>query len=260
MAAMHHSQRKKHGDLVFGVHPVLETLAASADDVREVLVARTIRRGTFEKVEAAARRSGCSVDRVEAGALDALTGHARHQGVVARVAPFKYADFPALLAALRRWRNPCVVFLDGITDPRNFGSILRTCEAMGVGDVVIPRDRAVGVTPTVVKASAGAAQHVRIYRVSNLVRSLATLREQGLWILGLDPSGERQLHETTLPERLAMVVGGEGKGMRPLVRSTCDYLVSIRMQGRVESMNVSVAWGLFAYELMRQRSSNCRTC
>lgn len=252
--------RARDENLIFGVHAVLEKLTATPGDVREIRISRTLRPLSAEKIEGAARRVGCPVERTDAAALDAMTGHARHQGVVARVAPYRYEPFPELLARLGSSSTFCVVLLDGITDPGNLGSILRTSEAMGITDIVIPRDRAVGMTPTVIKASAGAAHHVRIYRVSNLSRSLMSLREFGVWTIGLDPRGEVSLHEMRLPDKVGVVLGAEGAGMRSLVRSKCDYLVSLPMRGKVASMNVSVAWGMFAYELMRQRAKHRSAC
>jgi 23S rRNA (guanosine2251-2'-O)-methyltransferase len=245
----------KESELIFGVHPVLEKLASNPEEVMEILVVTTLRGRTFEQIEERARRHGCPVGRTDLATLDALTNHSRHQGVAAKVAPFKYEPFHALLESLKLPDPRCVVFLDGLTDPRNFGSILRTSEAMGIGDVVIPKDRAAGVTATVIKASAGAAHHVRIYRVSNLARSLVAVRDQGLWILGLDPRADHVLYKIDLPARLGVVLGAEGAGIRPLVRSKCDFWVSLPMRGKVGSMNVSVAWGMCAYELMRQRAT-----
>lgn len=251
---------RKHDDLIFGVHSVLEKLAANPEDIRQILVASSIRAGTFEAIAEAARRQGCSVESIKAAALDSMTGHARHQGVVARVAPFAYGSFPELLEGVQSGRISCVLILDHVMDPRNFGSILRTSEAMGINDVVIPRDRAVGVTSTVIKASAGAAHYVRICRVSNLAQSLVSLRDRGAWILGLDPHGAKSIDAMKLPERLAVVLGAEGAGIRSLIRSKCDYLVSLPMQGRVESLNVGVAWGMFTYEWVRQRRKASSTC
>lgn len=252
--------QKKELDLIFGVHPVLEKLATSPGDVLEVLLVSTVRGPVCQKIEEAARRCGRPVVRTDTLTLNALTRHSRHQGVAAKVAPFGYASFRTLLASLKNAGPQCVVFLDGVTDPRNLGSILRTSAAMGINDLVIPKDRAAGVTPTVIKTSAGAAHHVRIHRVSNLARSIVAARDEGLWIVGLDAAAEQALHQTALPTRLAIVLGAEGSGIRPLVRRQCDYLVSIPMQGKVASMNVGVAWGMFAYELMRQRRTDPAMC
>lgn len=251
---------RKDDDLIFGVHSVLEKLAANPEDIRHILIASSIRTGTFETIAEAARRQGCSVESIGAASLDSMTGHAKHQGVVAKVAPFKYASFPELLERVESCRISCVLVLDHVLDPRNFGSLLRTAEAMGINDVVIPKDRAVGVTATVIKASAGAAHYVRICRVSNLTRSLVSLRDRGAWIMGLDPQGEKSIDEIELPQRLAVVLGAEGVGIRSLIRSKCDYLVSLPMRGRVESLNVGVAWGMFTYEWVRQRRKPRSMC
>ena len=237
--------------LVYGVHAVLEKLQATPGEVLEVLLLPGNRGPGLRRVEQAARQQRCRVSEIDARGLDSLAGGARHQGVAARVAPFAYGSFEALLAEASSDAG-CVVFLDGVVDPQNLGSIVRTCETMGVGRIVIPRDRAAGVTGAVIKASAGAVHHVEVYRVSNLLRGLAALRERGYWLVGLDAQAKERICDRVYPRKLAVVLGGEGRGMRPLIRRSCDYLVSIPMQGRVGSLNVGVAWGMFAYELSRQ--------
>ncbi len=239
--------------LIYGIHPVLEKLRAAPGDIIEVLLVSGRRGSALSRVEQAARQERCRVSEIDARALSALTRGGRHQGVAVRAAPFAYGSFDALLAAPAAEAPDCVLFLDGVVDPRNLGGILRTSEAMGVGHVVIPRDRAAGVTAAVVKASSGAAHRVRLYRVPNLLRGLSALRERGYWVVGLDAQAEGRVCDPAYPERLAVVLGGEERGIRPLIRRNCDYLVSIPMQGRVGSLNVGVAWGTFAYELARQR-------
>lgn len=240
--------------LIYGIHPVLEKLRAAPGDIMEVLLVRGDRGPALRRVEQAAHREGCRVDEMDGRALDALTHGGRHQGVVARAVPFAYGTFNDLLSGPADAAADCVLFLDGIVDPRNLGSILRTAEAMGVRRVVLPKDRAAGVTGAVIKASAGAAHHLEVYRVPNLPRALAALRERGFWVVGLDAGAPDRVWEPAYPARLAVVLGGEERGLRPLVRRGCDYLVSIPMDGRVGSLNVGVAWGIFAYELARQRT------
>ena len=241
--------------LVYGIHPVLEQLRAAPGDVIEVLLAPGDRGSSVRRVEQAARRERCRVSVIDARSLDALTKGANHQGVAARVAPFAYGSFDELLAAPPSEAADCVLFLDGVVDPRNLGGILRTCEAMGVGRIVVPRDRAAGVTGAVIKASAGAVHHVRLYRIPNLLRGLLALRERGYWLVGLDAEAESRASDVVYPEKLAVVLGGEERGIRPLIRRSCDFLVSIPMSGRIGSLNVGVAWGIFAYEVTRQRIS-----
>ncbi len=247
--------REPDSVLVYGIHPVLEKLRATPGDVIEVLLVPGDRGSSVRRVEHAARRESCRVSPIDARALDALTHGANHQGVAARVAPFGYAAFDNLLAAPSPAGTDCVLFLDGVLDPRNLGGILRTCEAMGVARVVIPRDRAAGVTGAVIKASAGAVHHVELYRIPNLLRGLLALRERGYWLVGLDVRAESPACEFVYPEKLAVVLGGEGRGIRPLIRRSCDFLVSIPMSGSIGSLNVGVAWGIFAYEVTRQRIS-----
>ena len=248
-------KRRRNPALVYGIHPVLEKLRAAPGEVVEVLLLPGSRGPALRRVEQAARRERCRVSETDARALDVLTQGAKHQGVAARVAPFAYGSFDALLAAPPPADADCVLFLDGVMDPRNLGGILRTCEAMGVGRIVIPTDRAAGATGAVTKASAGAVHHVELYRVSNLQRGLTALRDRGYWVVGLDARAENRACDLVYPERLAVVLGGEERGIRPLIRRSCDHLVSIPMAGRVGSLNVGVAWGMFVYELARQRFS-----
>ena len=250
-----HGTRQRKSVLVYGIHPVLEKLRAAPGDVIEVLMLPGGRGPALRRVEQTARQERCRVSDIDARALDALTQGAKHQGVAARIAPFAYGSFEALLAAPSPAAADCVLFLDGVVDPRNLGGILRSCEAMGVGRIVIPKDRAAGVTGAVIKTSAGAVHHVDLYRISNLARGLMALRDLGYWVVGLDAQGENRACDLAYPEKLAVVMGGEERGIRPLIRRSCDYLVSIPMHGRVGSLNVSVAWGMFVYELTRQRTS-----
>ncbi len=240
--------------LIYGIHPVLEKLRAAPGDILEVLMVAGRRGPALRRVEQAVRREGCRVNEMEGRALDALTGGGRHQGVAVRAAPFAYGNFNDLVSAPADTTADCVLFLDGVVDPRNLGSILRTAEAAGVRRVVLPKDRAAAVTGAVIKVSAGAAHHLEVYRVPNLLRALASLRERGFWVAGLDARARTRVWEQDYPARLAVVLGGEERGLRPLIRRGCDYLVSIPMDGRVGSLNVGVAWGMFAYEVMRQRT------
>jgi 23S rRNA (guanosine2251-2'-O)-methyltransferase len=144
------------------------------------------------------------------------------------------------------------VILDGITDPRNFGAILRTAEAVAVGHIIIPKDRSVRITPVVLKTSAGAVNHLRIYRVTNLRRAIASLKKSGFWIAGLDANAKTSYDTIEYPDKLGIVLGSEGRGLRPLISNECDYLVRIPMKGKISSLNVSVAAAILLYEVSRQ--------
>jgi len=227
---------------VYGANAVLELLA-SGQPISRLSIGRGPRESELR--EAAARR-GIVVETVDGGGLERLAGSPHHQGVVAEAPPFRYVDIERLLAP------DCgsVLILDGIQDPRNLGAVLRTARAAGVGGVVLPQDRSVGVTGVVVASAAGLVFGLRIARVPNLVRAMEGLREAGFWLLGLVPRDGTPLDRLDLPSRPGLVIGGEGGGLRPLVRRTCDFAVSIPMAAGVESLNVSVAAGIALYEVL----------
>lgn len=236
--------------VIFGVNPVREKLKSAPEQVAEIIVDERERAGLTAVLDEA-RQRGLPVRRVNAEQLNALTEGGRHQGVAAITAPYAYSSFDDLLDVVQS--GPIrVLVLDGLTDPRNFGALLRSADGAGVQHIVTPKDRAVGVTPVVAKASAGALHHVKIYRVSNLTRALQAMKQAGCWIVGLDAGAADCLYDRDYADRLAVVIGSEGRGIRPLVRRQCDFLVSIPMQGRIGSLNVSVAAGIFLYELVRQ--------
>ena len=231
--------------IVYGANAVLELLR-STEPVTRVYVARGPRASEFES---AARRRGVPVEHAERAVLDRQAGSSHHQGVVALAPPFRYASLDRLLDP----GCPSALLHDGVQDPRNLGAILRAARAAGVGGVVLPRDRSVGVTPVVASASAGLLFGLPVAQVANLVRAMEQLKAAGFWLVGLVPRGGEAIHHRAVPERPALVVGGEGEGMRPLVRRTCDFAVSIPMAPGVESLNVSVAVGIALYELLLRR-------
>lgn len=195
-----------------------------------------------------AQQAGIPLRYESATVLDQLAGGGRHQGVVAWVAPFRFAPFAEISPA----GADLLLVLDGVVDPRNLGALLRTAEAVGVGGVILPRDRAAPITPVVVKASAGAITHLRVCQVPNLVRCLDVLRCYGYWTVGLWPHASQSLYALEVIGKVALVVGGEERGIRPLVRRHCDFLVTIPMRGKVESLNASVAGAVALYELFRR--------
>lgn len=243
-------------NFVFGINSVREKLRASTKDVLEILVADSTDRAALRQIREDAERFGLRVTRVQSKTLDHLVGGQRHQGVIARLKAYQYLEFAELIQRL----SDCalasrILVLDGLTDPRNFGALLRTAEAVGVQYVVIPKDRSVEVTPIVTKASAGATHHLNISKVTNLRRAIAELKEHGFWIVGLDGESKESIYDRIFPDRLAIVLGSEGKGVRPVNSRECDFLVSIPMMGKIASLNVSVAGAVFLYELVRQSRS-----
>jgi 23S rRNA (guanosine2251-2'-O)-methyltransferase len=184
--------------------------------------------------------------------LDRMAGNNAHQGVVAVTSAKQYNDLDDVIAA-KRGQYSLLVVLDGIEDPHNLGAILRTADAAGADGVVIPERRAVGVTPTVTKASAGASEHLPIAKVTNIARTVEELKDRNLWIVGLDERGTQTYDSIDYNMDCAIVLGAEGKGVHELVRKKCDFLVSIPMLGKVASLNVSVAAAVVLYEIVRQR-------
>jgi 23S rRNA (guanosine2251-2'-O)-methyltransferase len=198
-----------------------------------------------------ARAKKINLQSVDRRRLDDLAMN--HQGVIAEAAPFAYTTLEEVIEAARVSVAPLVLVLDVLQDPQNLGSLLRTAAAAGAQGVVIPEHRAVGVTPAVVKASAGAIERLKIAQVTNLSRAIDALKEVGIWAVGLDASAPTEYHTADLNRPLALVVGGEGKGLRPLVRQHCDMVVSLPMPGAIESLNAAVAGSIVLYEALRQR-------
>jgi 23S rRNA (guanosine2251-2'-O)-methyltransferase len=235
-------------EVIYGVRPVIEALRSPRREVFEVLEAT----GNAEVAQAAGA-SGVPVKRVDSARIEELARGGVHQGVVARVGPYPYSGLDEILAA----PDPLVLVLDGITDPRNLGAILRVADGAGASGVVVPKDRAVGVTAAAVKASAGASEHARVARETNLRRAIDRMKKSGLWVYaaegGAEGEGGTPYCALALTGPVALVMGSEGRGIRRLVREGCDGALSIPMLGAVESLNVSVAAGVFLYEARRQR-------
>ena len=238
-------------EILFGRRPVLSALK-SERPVHRLLLARGGRGGMVDEIRAGARRLGVPVDLRDRAALDRIAGGGHHQGVVALMAARSYADFGQVLRAAQG--GGFLVFLDGIQDPHNLGAILRTAHALGAGGAVIPRRGGAGLTSTAAKAAAGAAEELPLCRVANLRRALDQARGAGLWLTGLDAAGDRLFDSLDFTGPGALVVGSEGRGLRPLVWEGCDFLARIPTgRGEAGSMNASVAAGIALYEVFRQR-------
>ncbi|HEV2667621.1 MAG TPA: 23S rRNA (guanosine(2251)-2'-O)-methyltransferase RlmB, partial [Blastocatellia bacterium] len=223
--------------------------------IHKILIAAGGRQSRLNELIEAARRAGVAVEKRDRRELDELTSHANHQGVVALVAPQDkkgaYVEAEEILDSMGD--PPLVVLLDGVEDPHNLGAILRTCECAGVDGVFVPEHRAAGLSDTVAKTSAGAVEYVRVARVTNLVPLIDELKDRGLWVVGFEGGGENLYSDFDLKIPLAVVLGGEGRGVRRLVREKCDAIVSIPMRGKINSLNVSVAAGIALFEVVRQR-------
>lgn len=238
--------------VIYGVSPVAEALQAHPHQVNKILVAAGVRSNRLTHIIERARCAGIPVHIRERDHLARLLGHAHHQGVIAFLAPRCYARAEDILRALGP--DSLVVVLDEVEDPRNLGAIIRTAHCAGVDAVVLPARRAAGVTETVAKTSAGAVEYTPVARVTNLVRFLRQLKDQGVRVLGVEAEGKTPYTESVYEGPVALVFGSEGYGLRRLVKETCDLLLSIPLRGRISSLNVSVAVGIVLFEALRQRS------
>lgn len=241
--------------LVAGINPVIAALRARAKDIQRLLVVEDTHNQRVRDIEHMARDAGISVVHTHRDHIEQLTGLESHQDVVAELGgqvSLDEAGLEALLDGLDE--APLLLVLDGVTDPHNLGACLRTAEAAGVHAVIVPKDRAAGLTPAARKASAGASEVLPLVQVTNLARTLRALKERGIWLYGTSDRAESDLYGQELNGPLALVLGSEGEGLRRLTAETCDFLVKIPLHGAIESLNVSVAAGVCLFEIRRQRS------
>ena len=243
-----------HRDKIIGINPVTEALR-SGRPIQRLLVAE--QRKTDRDVQAIlrlAKSNGVEVRMTTRDALNREVPQAAHQGVVAFASAREYAELDDILQLpAQKGQTPLFLVLDGVEDPRNLGAILRTAEAAGVHGVIIPERRAVGLTETVAKAAAGALEYVPVVKVVNITNTIEELKKAGVWVVGAEAGGERAYWDADFVRPTALVLGGEGKGVRKLVKERCDYLVSLPLMGNINSLNVSVAAGALLYEVLRQR-------
>jgi 23S rRNA (guanosine2251-2'-O)-methyltransferase len=246
----------KGTDTIYGVHAVRIMLERHPERVHSVRIAQQRDDPRVRAIDELARRHQRPVQRVDARALKQLLGDVAHQGVAADITPLPPWTEDELLAALQKVSAPLLLALDGVQDPHNLGACLRSADACGALAVMVPRDRAAQVTPTVRKVAVGAAETTPVVAVTNLVRTLKLLKQAGLWIVGADAAGDKSAHQVDLTGPVVLVLGAEGTGLRHLTRQTCDFLVRLPQLGAVESLNVSVAAGMLLYEAVRQRQAH----
>lgn len=245
---------RKGMDAVYGINPIAVLLSQRKTPLKKIIIAEGRGGPAVKAIIESARQKNIPVERRERQYLDELADSKDHQGIVGFRNAFEYADLEDLL----KNRNPhlshdCILILDGILDPQNLGSIIRSAHCLGANGIVIPTDRAASVTPAVMKASAGSAEQLPIARVTNLSQSIDFLKGKGFWIYGADTRGGKSIREQNFNSPVALVLGSEAKGIRPLVRKKCDFLVTIPMTGTFDSLNVAVAAGILQYEIFLQR-------
>jgi 23S rRNA (guanosine2251-2'-O)-methyltransferase len=243
----------KGTETIFGLHAVRMMLERHPERVAAVRLAERRDDARVQRIEELARRHQRPVQRVDVHALKQLLGDVVHQGVAADITPLPPWTEDDLLTALQSALTPLLLALDGVQDPHNLGACLRTADACGALGVIVPRDRAAQLTPTVRKVAAGAAESTPVVAVTNLVRTLKLLKDAGLWSVGADAAADQPADAVDLKGPVVLVLGAEGAGLRQLTRQNCDFLVRLPQLGAVESLNVSVAAGMLLYEAARQR-------
>ncbi len=242
-------------DRLEGRNPILEALKADRT-FNKILVAKGEREGSIKQIIAMAREKGIVIQEADRRNLDAISLTKSHQGIIAYVSVKEYVEVDDILKVARsKGEHPFIVILDEIADANNFGSILRTADAVGVHGVIIPKRRAVGLTPTVAKASAGAIEYVPVARVSNLAQTIEYLKKENIWVVGTDQTAEKDFYNSDLKGPIALVIGSEGEGMGRLIREKCDFVVNIPMKGSISSLNAAVAGAVVMFEIMKQRGS-----
>jgi 23S rRNA (guanosine2251-2'-O)-methyltransferase len=240
-------------DKLEGRNPIMEALKANRT-INKIFVAKGEREGSIRQIIAMAREKKIIITEVEHNALESMSSTKSHQGIIAFVAVKEYVEVDEILKiAEEKGQPPFIIILDEITDPHNFGAILRTANAVGAHGVIIPKRRAIGLTSAVSKASAGAIEYVPVARVTNISQTIESLKKKNVWIVGTDATGEKAFYESDLKGPMALVVGSEGEGISKLIREKCDFVVNIPMQGEISSLNASVAAAIVMYEILKQR-------
>ena len=240
--------------IIEGRNPIIEALKNNRP-IEKIMVNKASKEGSIKKILAMAKENKVIIQEVDRHKLDEMSESHAHQGVIAITSDYRYYDLDEILEIPRQnGEDPFFIILDGITDPHNLGSIIRTADAVGAHAVIIPKRRSVQITPIVAKASAGAVEYLPVCKVTNIVNTIKTLKENGLWIAAVDKDGQT-FYQQNLGGPLGLVVGSEGEGISRLVKQNCDFTVSMPMSGNVTSLNASVAGGILLYEVYRQRNA-----
>lgn len=245
-------EEERETTLYEGRNAVMELLRAGR--TVDKLFVTPDQNGRMADIIVLAKKSGAVVTQVDRRKLDAMSETGVHQGVIAQAAAHEYVSIDDILQVARdRGEQPLILVCDGLTDPHNLGAVIRSAETAGAHGVVIPKRRSVGLTATAAKASAGAIEHIGVARVTNLAAAIDELKENGVWVFGADAGGDKQLYEADFAGAAAIVIGSEGNGLSRIVHDKCDFIVSIPMKGKVNSLNASAAAAVLLYEAVRQR-------
>ena len=244
----------REDDSVIEGRNVVTEAFRSGRSIDKLFVQNGLKDGPIQTIIREARKQGTVIDFLPKERLDEMSSTGKHQGVIAQVASYSYATVEDILArAEEKGEPPFIILLDGIEDPHNLGAIIRTANLAGAHGVIVPKHRAVGLTATVAKTSAGALNYTPVAKVTNLVQTMDMLKEKGVWFVCADMNGQR-MYDLDLKGPIGLVIGNEGEGVSRLVRENCDFTATIPMKGDIDSLNASVAAGVLAYEIVRQRS------
>lgn len=247
-------EKETYQDQVEGRNAVIELLE-SGKDINKIFVTKGERHGSIHKIIHMAKENKVILVEKEKRKMEEIAQTENYQGVIAMVPPYEYCEIEDILQeAKKKQEEPFILLLDGIEDPHNLGSIIRTAETAGVHGIIIPKRRAATVNSTVSKVSAGAVQHMKIARVTNLSETIERLKKEGLWICGTDINTNTYYYDQDLTGAIGIVIGNEGNGMSQKIRKNCDFLVKIPMKGKITSLNASVSTGIVLYEAVKQRN------
>ncbi len=243
-------------DVIYGINPVTEALKMKSCQILKIAVARDAGKEPVQGILALAAEKRIPVAFLEKRELEKLAGRRSHQGIVGLCKPFAYADLDRIIEGRHQNLRPCLLLLlDGITDPQNLGALIRTAHCFGVNGVVLPVNRSASVNAAVVKASAGAVLYTPVARIANMARTLDDLKKKGFWIYGADAASGQDMNDASYRGDVGLVMGSEGEGLRSIVRSKCDFLLSIPMKGKIDSLNVSVAAGILLNDIHQKWDS-----
>jgi len=253
------SESQFREDLIEGRNAVMEALKSNKVTIEQIFVLDGNMSGSINTIFAIAKEKRIVVKKVDKRKLDRISQTGVHQGVIAKVTPYRYCELEDILDySSERGESPFIIILDEIEDPHNFGAIIRTAEVSGVHGIIIPKRRNVGITPTVYKSSAGAVEYMKICKVTNLNTIIEKLKKENIWIYGADMTGEDYCFDVDFNSSIALIIGSEGKGISKLTKQKCDKLVKIPMMGNISSLNASVAAGMLMYEILKQKIKSGR--
>lgn len=245
---------KEKKDFLFGYHSIFEALKAEKRQFQTVLFSKKIASRRFEKIEAIAKERNIDIKMVDPDFLDKMTEFSNHQGMAAQTSAFPLKKASQVISQVKKnAASSFILILENIEDPHNLGALIRTALCAGVDHILIPKDRSCQPSSTVSRSSAGAMEHADIYMITNTASILRDLKKNGVWVSGLDANGQNSIYDVDLTGDIALVIGGEHKGIRPLVQKECDFLLSIPNRGQINSLNASVAGGIAMFEALRQR-------